>query len=204
MRVRSVVVRLMVVLIPLVVLAACAKPPQMELDKVKASLNKAAEAEAATYAANDWQAAQEAQNAVNAELEVQANKFALFRSYKHTKELIAIADQKASAAEQAGRAGKEKARQEAQAALANVRTALTAAQNGLAELDKCRRKPKGFKQDMEQLKGNLDGLNAGVPEIEAAINGENFLPAKSLADQLMQRINTFTTDIANAKTKIKC
>jgi hypothetical protein len=204
MRVRFLAVRLMVVMIPLVILAGCAKPPQVELDKAKAALNTAAEAEAATYAATEWQAAQDAMNAVNAETDVQANKFALFRSYKKTKELVAAADQKAVAAADAGRAGKEKARQEAQAALQQVRTALTDAQNKLAELEKCRRKPKGFKQDMELLKGNLDGLNAGVPQIEAAISGENFLPAKSEADQLLQRINTFATDIANAKTKIKC
>ena len=164
MRVRSLVVRMMVVLVPLVIVAGCAKPPQVELDQAKAALNAAAQAEAATYAQPEWQAAQDAMNAVNAEMEVQANKFALFRSYKKTKELIAAAQQKATEAEAAGKAGKEKARQEAQAALDGVKTALTNAQNMLAELDKCRRKPKGFKQDMEMLKGNLDGLNASVPE----------------------------------------
>jgi len=204
MRARSLVVRLLVVTLPLVLVVGCAKPPQVELDKAKAALNTAAEAEAATYAPQAWQAAQDAMNAVNAEMEVQANKFALFRSYKKTKELIATAEQAATAAEQAGRAGKEKARQEAQAALDQVRTGLTDAQNMLAELEKCKRKPKGFKQDMELLQGNLDGLNASLPEIESAMTKEEFLTAKSLAEQLQQRITTFTTDITAAKTKIHC
>ena len=204
MRARSLVVRLLVVTIPLVLVAGCAKPPQVELDKAKAALNTAAEAEAATYAPQAWQAAQDAMNAVNAEMEVQANKFALFRSYKNTKELITAAETAAMEAEQAGRAGKEKARQEAQTALDQVRTALTDAQNMLAELEKCRRKPKGFKQDMELLQGNLDGLNASLPEVESAMSGEEFLTAKSLAEQLQQRIDTFTADIAAAKTKIRC
>jgi hypothetical protein len=204
MRARSLVVRLLVVTLPLVLVAGCAKPPQVELDKAKAALNTAAEAEAATYAPEAWQAAQDAMNAVNAEMEVQANKFALFRSYKNTKALIVTAETAATEAEQAGRAGKEKARQEAQAALDAVRTALTDAQNMLAELDKCKRKPKGFKQDMELLQGNLDGLNASLPEVESAMSGEEFLTAKSLAEQLQQRVDTFAADIAAAKTKINC
>jgi hypothetical protein len=204
MRARSLVVRLLVVTLPLVLVAGCAKPPQVELDKAKAALNTAGEAEAATYAPQEWQAAQDAMNAVNAEMEVQANKFALFRSYKKTKELITAAETAATGAEQAGRAGKEKARQEAQAALDAVRTALTDAQNMLAELDKCKRKPKGFKQDMELLQGNLDGLNASLPEVESAMTSEEFLTAKSLAEQLKQRIDTFAADIAAAKTKINC
>ncbi len=204
MRARSLVVRLLVLTLPLVLVAGCAKPPQVELDKAKAALNTAAEAEAATYAPQDWQAAQDAINAVNAEMEVQANKFALFRSYKKTKELIAAAETAATQAEQAGRAGKEQARQESQAALDLVRTALTDAQNMLAELDKCKRKPKGFKQDMELLQGNLDGLNASLPEVESAMTSEEFLTAKSLAEQLKQRVDTFAADIAAAKTKINC
>ena len=204
MRARSLVVRLLVLTLPLVLVAGCAKPPQVELDKAKATLNTAGEAEAATYAPQEWQAAQDAMNAVNAEMEVQANKFALFRSYKKTKELITAAETAATQAEQAGRAGKEKARQEAQAALDAVRTALTDAQNMLAELDKCKRKPKGFKQDMELLQGNLDGLNASLPEVESAMTSEEFLTAKSLAEQLKQRIDTFAADIAAAKTKINC
>lgn len=204
MRARSLVVRLLVVTLPLVLVAGCAKPPQVELDKAKAALNTAAEADAATYAPEAWQAAQDAMNAVNAEMEVQANKFALFRSYKNTNQLIAAAETAATEAEQAGRAGKEKGRQEAQAALDMVRTALTDAQNMLAELDKCKRKPKGFKQDMELLQGNLDGLNASLPEVESAMSGEEFLTAKSLAEQLQQRVDTFAADIAAAKTKINC
>jgi len=204
MRARSLVVRLLIVTLPLVLVAGCAKPPQVELDKAKAALNTAAEAEAATYAPEAWQAAQDAMNAVNAEMEVQANKFALFRSYKKTKELVVAAETASTEAEQAGRAGKERARQEAQAALDSVRTALTDAQNMLAELEKCRRKPKGFKQDLELLQGNLDGLNASLPEVESAMSGEEFLTAKSLAEQLQQRVDTFAADIAAAKTKINC
>ncbi len=201
---RSLLVRVAVVVIPLLVVVGCAKPPQVEIDKAKAALDTARAAEAETYAQGEWQAAQDAQAAVNAELEVQANKFALFRSYKQTKLLIATAEQAAQAAEQAGKAGKERARQEAQAALDQVKSDLTNAQNALAELDKCRRKPKGFKADMELLQGNLTGLGAGLPDIESQIAGEKFFPAKAAADQLKARVDAFLADVAAAKTKINC
>ena len=70
----------------------CAKPPQVEIDAVKASLS-AIEGDASKYAADGWNKAQQAVNAVNAEIEAQANKFALFRSYTKSKELIAAANQ---------------------------------------------------------------------------------------------------------------
>ena len=52
------------------VATGCAKPPQTELDAAKASMD-AASAEAQKYAADSWVKAQDAMNAVNAELEAQ-------------------------------------------------------------------------------------------------------------------------------------
>ena len=75
----------------------CAKPPQVEIDAVKASL-AGVEGDASKYAAEGWNKAQQAVNAVNAEVEAQANKFALFRSYTKSKELIAAANQAFSTA----------------------------------------------------------------------------------------------------------
>jgi hypothetical protein len=77
-------------------LAACAKPPQATIDQAKAALDAAGQSEAATYAAQAWDTAQQSMNAANAEIEAQAQKFALFRSYKKANELLAIAQQDAA------------------------------------------------------------------------------------------------------------
>lgn len=181
----------------------CAKPPQVEIDAVKASLS-AIEGDAAKYAAEGWNKAQQAVNAVNAEVEAQANKFALFRSYTKSKELIAAANQAITEAKDAAAAAKEAAKNAANETLAAAKTALDAANTAMADLGKCRRQPKDFKKDMELMKGNYDGLAAQVGGIESAIASEDYLGAKAQADSLKSSVDTLVTDLQGAKVKIKC
>jgi len=194
-----------VMLLVVAVLAVgCAKPPQQEIDVTKAALAAAEQAEAPKYAPEAWDKAQQAMNAVNAELEAQAAKFALFRSYTKTKQLIADATNAANAAKEAGIAGKEKAKNEAQAAIDAVKTAVEGAKTALADLEKCRRKPKDLKKDLEMMKGNLDGYAAQVTEIEGAFGREDFFGAKAQAESLKGQVDAMVNDLQAAKTKIKC
>jgi len=195
---------LAVAALTLVVAAGCAKPPQQEIDALKAAMSAAEQAEAPKYAADAWNNAQQAMNAVNAEVEAQANKFALFRSYTKTKELIAAADQAASAAQDAGVAGKEAARNAANEALAAAQASLDTATATMTELGECRRKPKDFKKDMEMMQATLDGYTAQVAGIESAIASEDFFGAKSQADSLKSSVDTLVSDLQGAKEKIKC
>lgn len=188
----------------LVVAAGCAKPPQQEIDALKAAMTAAEQAEAPKYASDAWSNAQQAMNAVNAEVEAQANKFALFRSYTKTKELIAAANQSAEAAKQAGAAGKEAARNAANDALAGARGSLDAATAAMAELAACKRKPKDFKKDMEMMQATLDGYTAQVAGIESAIASEDFFGARSQAESLKASVDTLVSDMQGAKEKIKC
>lgn len=193
-----------VAVLTLVVAAGCAKPPQQEIDALKAALTAAEQAEAPKYAADAWNGAQQAMNAVNAEVEAQANKFALFRSYTKTKELIAAANQSAEAAKQAATAGKEAAMNAANEALAAARTSLEAATTAMAELGACRRKPKDFKKDMEMMQATLDGYAAQVAGIESAVAAEDFFGARSQAESLKASVDTLVSDMQGAKEKIKC
>jgi hypothetical protein len=102
------------------VAAGCAKPPQQEVDALKANI-ASAEAEASKYASEAWTKTQDAMNQVNAELEAQNAKFALFRSYSKTKELVATANASVEEAKTAAIAGTEKAKADAQAASASPR-----------------------------------------------------------------------------------
>lgn len=182
----------------------CAKPPQVELDGLKADISAAEAAQADSYASSELSAAREAQNAVNAEVDVQAKKFALFRSYKKTQELIADAKTKAKAAQDAAVANKAKAKSEAEAAVAAAQAAVTAVQTAVTELEGCPRKPKGFSEDLAQIKGRVDALAAGVSGLSSKVASEDYLGAKSEADSLASQAATLTTDIEAAKTKIKC
>ena len=193
-----------VAVLALALTTGCAKPPQQEIDGLKANLAAAEQAEAPKYAADAWNAAQQSMNEVNAEIEAQNNKFALFRSYTKTKELIAAANQKADEAKQAGVAGKEAAKNAANEALAAAKASIDTANTTMTELAACKRQPKDFKKDMEAMKGNLDGLVAQVAGIESAITSEDFMGAKAQADSLKASVDTLVTDMQGAKAKIKC
>lgn len=187
----------------MVLATGCAKPPQVEIDAAKAKL-AAAEAEASRYATDAYNAAQQKMNEVNAEVEAQANKFALFRSYTKTKELVAAADTAAQQASDAAVAGKEAARTAAADGLTAAKASLDQAATLMTELAACRRQPKDFKKDLEALRGTLDGYTAQVAGIEAAVAAEDFLGAKAQAESLKAQADTLVTDLQGAKEKIKC
>jgi hypothetical protein len=181
----------------------CAKPPQQEIDALSANLS-AAQAEAEKYAADSWAAAQQAKNAVDAEVAAQANKFALFRSYTKSKELITAANAAAQKAKDDAVAGKEAAKNAANEAATAAKASIDAATAAMTELAACRRQPKDFKKDMEAMKGTLDGLAAQTAGIDSAIAAEDYFGAKSQADSLKSSADALVADMAAAKEKIRC
>jgi len=182
----------------------CAKPPQQEIDGLSAALAAAEESEAPQYAADSWSKAQEANNAVAAEVEAQNNKFALFRSYTKAKELIAAANQASATAQAEAVTGKEAARNDANSALIAVQDSLGQAEGLLADLAACRRTPKDFKKDLEGMRGMYEGYVAQVAGIEDALAAEDFLGAKSQAESLQASVDGLVADLQSGKEKIKC
>jgi hypothetical protein len=200
---RNLFVGLLVVVVA-VLAVGCAKPPQADVDAAKAALTAAEQAEAPKYAPDAWEKAKQAEAAVDAEIGAQAAKFALFRSYKKTAELVKAAKDAADAAKQAGIDGKEKAKNEAKAAIDGVKAAVENAKTLLATLEKCRRKPKDMKKDLELMKGNLDGYGTQVTDLDGKFGKEDYLGAKAQADTLKGQIEKMVADLSAAKTKIKC
>jgi hypothetical protein len=192
-------------LVVAVIAVGCAKPPQQEIDAAKAALAAADQSEAPKYASADWDKAKQAESTYNAELEAQQAKFALFRSYTKAKQLIADAQNAANAAKDAGIAGKEKAKNEATAAITAVKASVESAKTLVADLEKCRRpKPKDFKKDWELKKGQVDGFAAPVADLDAKFAKEDFLGAKAQADTLKAQVDAWVTEITEVKTKLKC
>ena len=189
-----------------VLAVGCAKPPQQEIDAAKAALTAAEQSEAPKYAAEAWDKAQQGMNAVNAELEAQQAKFALFRSYTKAKQLIADAQNAANAAKDAGIAGKEKAKNEAKAAIDAATAALTSASDLFATVEKCPRakRAKEVKKDLETVKGNLEGMKTQAADLAAKFSKEDFFGAKAAADTLKGAVAPIAADLEGIKTKFKC
>jgi len=185
-------------------LAACAKPPQAAIDQAKAAIKAAGEAEAPAYATDAWETAQKSMNAATAEIEAQNAKFALTRSYKKAEALLATAEQDATAAEQAAVEGKELARAELEQTVAAIETSFAQADELLQRLATCPRRPKGFANDLELLRGNVEGLRGQLSDVQATAAEEQYLEANTLAQELLDQVDSVVADLENAKAKIGC
>lgn len=176
----------------LVVMAGCQKPPQADIDGAKAALETARTAEASDYAADSLKAAEDALAQLDSELKLQEGKFALFRSYKKAIELAGNAKQAGEKAQADAKAAKEQARQEAEALITEAKTALDEAK---ALLEKAP-KGKGTQADIEQMKADLAGVEQSMTEAQNSFNAEKFLDAKAKAEAAK-------TNAGNVKTAIE-
>jgi TonB family protein len=107
MRVRTSVIAMGLAIIALVLatqVAACASPPNTDVDAARAALDKAVSERAGQYAPNSLKAAQNAQAALDTELKAQEGKW--FKSYDKTRELALAAKAAGDKAAADGVAGK--------------------------------------------------------------------------------------------------
>ncbi|MBE3132858.1 MAG: hypothetical protein IMZ55_05250 [Acidobacteria bacterium] len=96
--------RIFAVLSAALLALSCAKPPQAEIDAARAALETAARsADVVTYALDSLRAAQETMGVLQAELAAQAKRSPLGRGYEKAKQLAeaALADAKAAVADAA-------------------------------------------------------------------------------------------------------
>jgi hypothetical protein len=177
----------------LVLMVGCAKPPQDAINAAMAAMD-AAKPLASQYATSSLQAAEDAQAALNAELKAQQDKFALFRSYKKTDELVADLKAKSDKAAADAAAGQEQAKNDATAAITAATTALTDAK---ALLEKAP-KGKGTQADLEAMKADLTAAESTINEANAAMATSNYKDAKAKADAAAASAATVTGQVQAA------
>ncbi len=91
--------RVMLVLLGLsLFFGGCAKPPDAELSKARSAFSEIEE-DKEDLSQEQWWEIQKAMVAIDKEVESQGNKFALFRSYTRTKELLREFDETSEAVE---------------------------------------------------------------------------------------------------------
>jgi len=185
-------------------LTACGKAPQAAIDQAQNALKAAGEAEAASYAPEAWDAAQEAANLAMAEVEAQNAKFALTRSYKNASEMLAAAQQAAVEAQEAAVAGKEAMAAAVADNIASIEANLANADGLLESLATCRKRPKGFASDLEIMRGNVDGLRSQLVEVQTTADAGDYFEANAMADGLLEGLDAVVVDLENAKAKLGC
>lgn len=196
MRNKSVVTGLLVLTV--LGMAACSKPPEQAMQAGSAALEEAKAAGAETYAPEALQQAQDALNRAEAEKKAQDEKFILFRSYKSSEEMYAQAKTEFDAATQAAAAGKELAKADATAAIETANAALASANEALAAAPKS----KDSKADLELWANDLSTYATTVAEAEAALASEDYLGAKSQAESVTAKATEISASIQAAIEKV--
>ena len=174
---------------------ACAKAPQEDISAAQADLDKAREAQAETWAPNEYQAADSTWKAANDEIQAQNAKW--IKNYDKAKELLTKAKEEASKAAQAAAANKEQARTDSEAAIAAADTALAAAEAGL----KVAPVTKDSRADLALFKSDIENLRGTLEQARQAFSSEDFKRALESANSVKDKATSIADQLEQAKQK---
>ncbi len=184
-------------------LASCAKPPEAEMSAAQAAIDQAKVKEAGEYAATELKAAEDSLAACRSEVDRQNAKFALFRSYKVAKAKALAAQTAGNTAAEAAVKNKEIARQDAEKSLAD---AVQAVADVRALLDSPQGKKlmraKEARQAIEQIKTELDATEASLENIRMAQSQEKFKPAARMAKEAASKARSLGSEVQAAVDKM--
>lgn len=184
-----------VLFVGLAMVMGCAKPPQTEVDAAKAAVQAASDAGAADYAAASLRDAQNAVASLDAEIAAQTKKFALMRSYKQAATLAAQAKAAGEKAAADAAAGKERTKGEAEALLAQARTAMETANAALATAPA----GKGSKDEIDAMKADMATVAQAITDGEAAHAAGRYLESKAKFEAALGQANNVAAAIEQAK-----
>ncbi len=192
-------VAVLVVVFAMTLMMGCAKVPQQELDAAKAALDAAKAVEADRYAPELYNAVKDSLNAINAEVEKQNSKFALFRSYSKAKTMLAAALSAANTAKDTAVANKEKVKAEATDLLAKIGPAM----DDVKKLMKKAPRGKEGKAALEAMNAELTAVEASVGEANTAMTNGDFLTARDKVQASLQKVASINEELQQAIAKKK-
>lgn len=177
--------------------SSCAKQPAQEINDAKAAVEAAAKEGADVYAADELKKLNDDLTAALDEVATQDKKF--FKKFATAKEMLAKVKADAEALKATIPAKKEAAKNAAVTAQQEARAALDEAK---ALLEKAPR-GKGTKADIEAFTADLKGLEDAYPEIQAAIDNEDYFGASSKAASIKEKAASISAQIQAAIEKVK-
>jgi len=191
--------KLFSVVLMLLVLAGCSKPPEMEMQAANAAIDQAKAAEAEAYVPKAYRTLTDSLNAANAAKVEQDGKFVLFRSYKRSKEMFVNAE--ALAKKVAADAGAEKARVKAE-----VEGLLGTTKAMLDSADVAVKKApvgKGNKADIELIKNDLASAVAAYDDAQNEFNNGKYLVARTKISSVAQKTQGILNELQTAIEKVR-
>jgi hypothetical protein len=176
---------------------SCAKQPAQEINDAKAAVEAATNAGADVYAPDELKKLNDELATATDEVNTQSKKF--FKKYGPAKEMLAKVKADADALAASIPAKKEAAKNAAMTAQQEAQAALEEAK---ALLDKAPR-GKGTRADIEAMKADLKGLEDSFPEIQAAIDREDYFGASNTAATIKEKAVAISDQVKAAMEKVK-
>ena len=173
--------------------AGCARPPTNAVDAAKAALEAARDADAAEYAPESLEAAEDALGNLEAEIVTQSEKFVLFRSFSRVEQLAAATQAAADKAARDVAAGKEGARVAATEIMGGVRASLEEVEDLLA-----RSSGKGTRVEINTTKADVAVVKSVFDDFEAAMAAGEYRDARARAEAARETLDRVKTRLQGA------
>jgi hypothetical protein len=176
-------------------LAACAQVPTAQVDAAKQAVESARAAQAPDYATESWNAVNDAQAKLDAELKAQDDHWTPLRSYTKAQAMAADLKDAADRAAQDAASGKEKAKTEASNLIAQAHDEAAKAQTALGSAPK----GKGTEADLASLKADTTSLDGTIQDAQKAFDAGDYLGAKTKAQAAISSAQQVQKEIETAK-----
>jgi len=179
----------------LAVLTSCSKQPTQEMNDSRAAIDAVIAEGGDKYANTEVKQLNDDLTAAMDEVKVQDGKF--FKNYDKAKEMLAKVKSSADTLKTEIPARKEKAKNDATAALEAAQTSVSDAKAMLGKAPK----GKGTKADIEAMRADIAGLEASLAEVQSLIDGEDYLAAVDKANSVKDKAAEVSSQVTMAMEK---
>jgi hypothetical protein len=175
----------------------CSGAPTEALQEVHSALGRAHTADAERYAPEALFEAEAALDAARLEIDAQAERFALARSYEDANRLLDEARSLAESAEATALAEREHARQAASEAIAEAEDAMSRAQLAIEKAPG----GKGTRADVAAMMTEIEDARSSLEEAIEAFDRGDYLSARAHAEAIRARSMSIVAEIDVARKK---
>ena len=181
------------------ILVGCAKQPTDVMNAAQKALEDLKAAGGEKYIPEDFKKVADSLAAALEEIKTQDGKFFLTRNYDKAKQMLAqvMADTEKVKGDVAAK--KEEAKKNAQAA---QEAAMASVKEATALLAKAPM-GKGARADIEALKGDVKGLEDGLPELQQLMDQEDYVVALDKAKAIQEKADAVSNQVKEAMKKVK-
>jgi hypothetical protein len=188
-----------ILLLVILLVTGCAKPPQIELDAAKSSMEAANSVEANRYLASEFNALQDSLNAAIVAIEAENSKSSMSRDYEEIKGKIVKITTDAEVLKLKTEERKVQVRDEVQQSLVTLSSLIT------EDKDLLTKAPKGKEgiTALEAIQSDITIIEASVNEINTLISNGDYLTAQDKVNASKAKAEAIKEELNTAISKVR-